>query len=94
MSLPLKLDWAQAQTRWKSQLDPVLANPTTNMTILKNVSIVSGINVINHLLQQVQQGWVVLDINAAITLYRSAPFNTTTLTLTASGPATVTLGVF
>jgi hypothetical protein len=94
MALPLQLPWPTAQTRWKSQLDPILANPTTNLTLLKGVTVQTGTNVINHLLQQVQQGWVVLDSTAAITLYRSAPFNSTTLTLTASGPATITLGVF
>lgn len=87
-------DLSLVQTKWKATLDPIIANPTTNLGILKNVVLTSGSNQIPHLLGQMQQGWVILDINAAITLYRSAPFSDTYLYLTASGPGTVTLGVF
>ena len=82
------------QNKWSSQLNPVLANPLTNPTILKNIALVSGANVINHKLGQMQQGWFVTDINASATVYRSAPFNDLTLTLTASAPCTISLGVF
>lgn len=82
------------QTKWTAQLNPVLANPTTNLSILSGVSIITGVNVINHLLGQKQQGWIILDINAASTIYRSQPLNDKTLTLTASAPAVITLGVF
>jgi len=82
------------QNKWGSLLNPVLANPTTNMSILKNVALASGNTVINHLLGAVQQGWVVLDVDAAATIYRSAPLNDKTLTLHSSAACTVTLGVF
>lgn len=85
---------ARLQTNWKSIIDPVLSNPTTNPTILKNVVLKTGVNTIDHLLGAVQQGWIVSDINAAVTLYRSLPFNNLTLTLVSSGPATVTLVVY
>lgn len=84
----------QLQAKWASQLNPIISNPMTNMTILPVFALKTGVNVINHTLAQTQQGWQQLDIDAAITVYRSAPFNSTTLTLTASGPANIILGVF
>lgn len=85
---------SRLQTNWKSILDPVLSNPITNPTLLKNIVLKTGVNTINHALQATQQGWLVTDINAAITLYRSLPFNDLTLTLVASGPATISLLVY
>lgn len=82
------------QTKWSSILNPIIANPATNMTILPAFFLQTGVNVINHTLVQTQQGWQVLDIDAAETVYRSAPFNNKTLTLTSSGPANIILGVF
>ncbi len=94
MALPLQLPWEQAQTKWKSQIDPALASPLNNVTILKDVVLIAGTNVVNHTLGAIQQGWFLLDVQAATTIYRSQPFNSTTLTLTSSAPATVTIGVF
>ena len=82
------------QNKWKSLIDPVLSNPTTNMNILKNVSLVIGNNVINHLLGKVQQGWIITDIQGVSDIYRSAPFNALTLTLNSSAVVTVNIGVF
>jgi len=82
------------QSNWSSQLNPVLSNPITNPTLLKNIKISTGTNVINHLLGVTQTGWIITDINAAVTLYRSQPFNPLTLTLVSSGNATISLAVF
>lgn len=82
------------QTKWASQLNPVLANPATNASILKNVPLIAGINVINHLLGETLQGWIVTDINATCTIFRSAPKNDLTLTLTVSAPAIADILVF
>ena len=94
MYLPQKLPLEQMQPKWASILNPVLANPMTNMAVLKNISLKAGTNVINHLLGSVQQGWILTDINSSAVIYRSAPFNDKTLTLTASAPCTVSIGVF
>lgn len=98
MALPLQQtddkDLSLLQTKWKSQIDPVLANPMTDMSILKNVNLIAGSTVINHLLGRNQQGWVVIDIQAPATIYRSAQFNNLTLTLTSSAAVTVSIGVF
>jgi len=94
MQLPLKLTMDLMQTRWKSLLDPILENPINSISIIENVALVIGNNVINHRLGRKQQGWLILDIDAASTIYRSADFNDKTLTLNASAAATIKLGVF
>ena len=82
------------QTQWAGQLNPVLASPLTNPVLLKNIKLASGTNVINHTLQATQQGWIITDISAPATIYRSAPFNNLTLTLTSSAATTVSLAVY
>lgn len=82
------------ETQWKSQLDPVLANPMTDMSILKDVALINGTTVVNHLLGRKQQGWVITDINGAATIHRSQPFNDKTLTLVSNAAVIVSLGVF
>ncbi len=94
MSLPLNLPLPMMQTKWKAQLDPLLLNPLNEVLILDNVSLKSGVNVINHLLGRTQQGWFFVDKQAAGDVYRTAPFNDLTLTLTASANITVSIGVF
>jgi len=94
MQLPLKLSADLMQTRWKSLLDPILENPLNSVNILEDVSLAIGNNVISHKLGRVQQGWVLLDVNGASTIYRNAPFNDKTLTLNSSAAVTIKLGVF
>lgn len=94
MALPSQLDWEASRTKWKSQLDPVLANPLTNPRVLNKIVLTSGVNVINHGLQRDQQGWFITDINASASIYRSQPFNDKTLTLTSSAGATVNIVVY
>ena len=85
---------SQMQTNWTSQLNPVLAAPTLAPSVLKNIKLVAGINVINHKLGRTQQGWYITDTNAAVTVYRSQPFNDLTLTLISSGTAQINLAVY
>jgi hypothetical protein len=96
MSGPLspKLDWSLANPKWAASLNPILAKPLTSSQTLKGIVLAEGSNVILHKLARQMQGWYITDLNAAVTIYRSAPFNSTTLTLTASGAATVNIEVF
>ena len=82
------------QNKWASELNPLLSNPLNGILVLKNVSLTTGTNVINHLLQKVQQGWILTDIQGSANIYRSAPFNNLTLTLTSSANVVVNIGVF
>lgn len=82
------------QDKWISELNPVLANPSTNPLLLKDIKLVVGDNVINHKLAKTLQGWIVTDIDAATVLFRSAPKNDKTLTLNSSAIATLSLLVY
>lgn len=92
--LPKKLPIEMMQDRWAGVLNPVLANPLNDVSILKDVVLINGATVINHLLGKTQQGWFLTDVNGAATIYRSAPFNGSTLTLTSNAAVTVSLGVY
>jgi hypothetical protein len=92
--LPQKLPLEQLETKWAAEINPVLANPLNNVSILTNQSLKIGTNVINHLLGAVQQGWFLTDIQGPATIYRSAAFNKLTLTLTSSAAVVVSIGVF
>ncbi len=82
------------QNSWATDIDPVLQNPIVNGLLLKNVALINGVNVINHKLGRMQQGWILIDINGAAQVYRSAPLGPLTLTLTSNAVVTVSLYVF
>lgn len=87
-------EFSYMQTRWKSALDPVLANPLINGLQLTDVSLSIGTTVINHRLGRKQQGWFLTDVNGAAQIYRSQALNDTTLTLTSDAAVTVSLLVY
>lgn len=96
MALPLssKLEWSAANPIWSAAINPVLANPMNNIQILSNIVLKAGVNVINTKLGRMMVGWQQIDIQGAASVYRSAPFNETTLTLTSTAPVIISLGVF
>ena len=95
--LPLQLSWDKASTRWSSILNPVINNPLATPTILSNVSLVAGKNVINHRLGQPLTGWIPTRVRSAATFYDDQSNNQTpqlTLILYASAACVVDLAVF
>lgn len=82
------------QTKWKSALDPITANPLIDGILLQNVLLTNGANTINHKLQRNPKGWILVDTTAAISLWRTLPFNNLSLNLFCNGDATVSLWVF
>ena len=94
MLLPINLSIPQMQVRWKSILDPLLSAPLSNVSMLQDVVLTTGVNTIYHKLGRIPVGWFMTDANTAITLYRSAPFNAEKLVLTASSGGTISLVVF
>jgi hypothetical protein len=94
MALPTRLDWPQAQSQWSAQLNPLLADPLNQTVILSGITLVAGVNVINHKLGRKMQGYLIAGQNAASNVYFTAPFNDLTLTLTASAPVIVNLVIF
>lgn len=90
-------DLSLIQTRWKSVLDPIIANPANNSLILANLTLASGANTINHMLGQKLQGWVVIGNDSSTTFYDSQAINQQpqlTLILNASGACVINLLVF
>ena len=98
MSLPLIKDPSQnlmlIQTKWKSQIDPVLNNAILGGKALNSINLNAGSTQIPHGLSGAQKGWVITDVSGAATIYRSAPFNSTNLVLTSSAAVTVNLLVY
>lgn len=92
--LPLYTPSDPILTRWKAALDPVLAQPLNSSNLVQNVALINGTTVVNHGLGRKPQGWIISDANAAATIYRSAPFNSLTLSLTSNAAVTISLVVF
>jgi hypothetical protein len=92
-SLPFQL----MQNQWGSILNPVINNPANNSLLLKNISLASGDNTINHKLGRNLQGWKVVRQRASATIYDkqdSNPMQNLTLVLNASGAVVIDLEVF
>lgn len=82
------------QTKWKGELDPLLANPLLDGLLLEGLVLVNGLNTINHKLQRKQRGWFLVDTTEAVALWRPLPFNNLTLSLMCNGTPTVSLWCF
>jgi hypothetical protein len=82
------------QNQWAALLNPILANPLNGVQVMSEINLKSGVNVLNHGLGRNPQGWFLVDKTATGDVYRTAPFNNLTLTLTASAAMTVSIGVF
>lgn len=92
--LPLPNPATPWVTRWKSLIDPLLRNNLNSVEFLTGIVLASGTTTFPHKLGRKMQGWFITDIDGASTIYRAAPFNELTLTLTSSSQVTVNIGVF
>lgn len=95
--LPQELPWHDADNKWAAILNPVVANPIVNSLILKDIVLASGDNVINHRLGRKLQGYIIVGINAATTIYDKQATNQMpqlTLVLNSSASATAQILVF
>lgn len=85
------------QSSWAKDIDPIISNPANQSLLLKNVVLVTGTNTINHKLGRKLQGWVVVRLRAAATIYDDQDNNIMpqlTLTLVSSAPVTADIEVF
>lgn len=85
------------QSLWAGIIEPFLNNPTNKGQLVSGVVLAVGSNTISHGLGRPLQGWKVVRINAVATLYDTQASNATpesTLLLTSSAVATITLEVF
>lgn len=85
------------QTKWKSILDPLLGNLSSQSSLLPNVALNNGTTVVNHMLGRKLIGWSIVGINGAATIYDQQASNQTpqsTLVLISNAAVTVSLEVF
>ncbi len=93
-SLPLRLPWELAQDRWSTILSPVLNSEINQGRLITGIALINGSKVIDHKLGRKQQGYMIVDQDAAATIYRSAALNDKTLTLTSNAICNIALWVF
>lgn len=94
-ALTTQLDWPKANTLWASKLNPVLANLLIQGSQLSGIVLIANTpQMINHFLGKNQTGWIVTDQNAAASIFRTQPFNDSTLTIEASADVTINLWVY
>lgn len=88
----------QMQNKWASQLNPVLANALVNGRLVRNQTLVSGTNVINHGLGRNLVGWFVTRLRGSyVQLFDTQDINSMpalTLNLNSSGNVVVDIYVF
>lgn len=85
------------QSKWSSILNPFLSNISNNTSILTDVPITAGTNVINHYLGKKLTGWRIIRIKSAAKIYDrqdSNPIPNLTLVLISDIDAIVSLEVF
>lgn len=97
MGLSTKLPYELLLTQWSQALNPLLASPTASPSLITDVALLTGTNIINHKLGQKLKGYVVVLKSAASIIYDSQQTNPSpdkTLILNASADATISLLVF
>lgn len=85
------------QTAWATQLNPIIALPQSSGILLKQVSLKTGDNTIDHKLGRNLQGWQLVRVRAAATIYDKQDNNqlqSRTLILNSSAPVVVDIFVF
>ena len=96
MSAPLspKMDWALMNPILADRLNPIISIPLLSGKPLNGLALGSGATIVNHGLGRMMRGWLITDQDAAATVYRSAPMNNATLTLTSSAKVNVNLWIY
>lgn len=96
-TLAQRLTLIQMQNQWASQINPVLANPLVNGQLLTNQVLKAGTTAINHGLGRKLQGWFLVGINGAATIYDNQANNQMpqlTLSLISNVAVTASIWVF
>jgi hypothetical protein len=83
------------QTSWKAAITPVIQNELNQGLLITNVALSANTPLaINHMLSRLQIGWQLTDITTNSNIWRTQPFNSSTLTLESSADTTISLWVF
>ena len=82
------------QTKWASEINPLLAKPQNQGLIIPGVVLAIGSNLINHRLGRKLQGWSIVRKRAAAEIYDTQDTNVTPdLTLRLVSDAVVTVDI-
>lgn len=84
-------------SKWKSIIDPFLQKPANQSSILKNVVLVNGTTIVNHLLGRPLSGWKVVRQRSQAQIYDLQDINqqpNLTLLLSSNANVVVDLEVF
>lgn len=85
------------QNKWSAILNPVVANPSSNVSILKNVLLTTGSNTINHLLGRNILGWRLVRLRGLASIYDQQDTNprpSLTLVLISNADVSADIEVF
>ena len=85
------------QNKWSSILNALIANRSVQSTILQDLVLINGTNVIDHLLGRKLIGWRIIRINGVASIYDGQSSNqipNLTLVLISSAAVTVSIEVF
>lgn len=85
------------QTRWKSILDPFIAQPQLTSNILTNIALINGTTVVNHKLGHTLNGWKIVRQRADASIYDNQNNNQTpdiTLVLVSNAAVVCDIEVF
>jgi hypothetical protein len=74
-------------------LSQITKKPIVDGELLTNIILPAGSFRVNHKLGRTPLGFILSDINAAVTVHREA-WDSNTITLNASGPVTISLWVY
>ena len=95
LTLPSGNNISATLSKWKAQLDPILANPMLSGNSVSDIDLVASTpQAINHLLGRSPQGWFLTDNIADSVVWRTQPFNNKTITLESSATTTISIWVF
>lgn len=93
--LPRGLPWGQANAQWPATLNPVIANPLVNGQQINLIVLTANTpRDVSHSLGQLPKGWIVVNQDAAASVFKSQPFNAKTITLEANANVTVSIWIY
>ena len=84
----------QLQTNVYESLSPLSRLPLLNGTLLEAVSLSTSDTQVEHKLGRKPLGWLLVDIDADATVFRTAAFNEQFITLQSSAAVTCNIWVF
>ena len=88
-------DFQLYQTQLQKTLQPLTSNPMNYGNILTGIALAAGQTSVSHKLNRAYQGWIIVDINGASSVYSSTSSDPTKfLVLNSSAAVTVSLLVF